>query len=173
MHYKMNNTNHKIILFIILWFVLVILLFAPPFVIDLFANADYYIPGMVLLLLPGFFILLALIEVLLSQKWVITHLGKHSGFKGAAWAFILGSFLPGPVYLSFPIAAILLKKGVSKFNVMLFISAWACFNITEEIFEINFLGWKFFLLRFIITLPMIIIISFAMEKWGDPKRFSE
>jgi len=169
MHHKMDNTNHKIALVAVLIVSLIIFFLVPEFFINLFSEADYTTPLIILVFIPGFFILLAIIEVLLSHEWAVSHLGKHSGFKGALWSFLLGSFLPGLVFLAFPLSAVLLKKGVSKFNVMLFISAWACFNITEEVFEIHFLGWKFFLLRFVITLPLLILIAFAMEKWGDPK----
>lgn len=169
MHHKIDNTNHKIALFIIVGLACAVFFVFPDFFVKTFVQADYHTPLMILLFLPGFFILLALFEVLLPQEWVVTHLGKHSGFKGGFWSFALGSLLPGPVFLAFPLAAVLLRKGVTKFNVMLFISAWACFNITEEVFEIHFLGWRFFILRLLITLPLLLLIALAMEKWGSPK----
>ena len=119
--------------------------------------------------LPGFFILMGLFEVWIPEKQVQKHLGKHSGWKGAIYSFLLGALIPGPFYLAFPMAASLLRKGVSKFNIMLFIGAWGAFKIGEEIFEMHFMGFRFFFLRIVITLPFIIIIAFIMEKMNFKK----
>ena len=68
--------------------------------------------------------------------------------------FILGSLPTGPLYIAFPIAASLIKKGASISNVIVFLSAWACLKIPQEIVEIRFLGLKFLALRWILTVVL-------------------
>jgi len=103
------------------------------------------------------------IEVLVPEKKIIEHLGKHSGLKGSFFSFFLGSLIPGPLYVAFPLASLLLKKKVSMFNVSLFIGAWSCLKIGEEIFEFQFLGLKFLLLRILTTIPFVVLISFILN----------
>ena len=164
MFHKINNKHHKIILLIILLALIAVMLVKPESIGALFIGADYSVLILVLLYLPAFFVLIGLIEVWIPEKFMVAHLGKHSGFKGAFYSFIMGSLIPGPIYLSFPIAVMLLRKKVSLFNVALFIGAWSCFKVSEEIFELQFLGLKFFILRLVITIPFVVLSAFIIDR---------
>ncbi|HDP73484.1 MAG TPA: permease [Candidatus Woesearchaeota archaeon] len=128
---------------------------------DISVPADFLL---ILVYLPGLFVLMALLKAWLPDRLIVKHLRHASGFKGSLYAFLLGSITPGPLYLSFPIAALLSKKGASSFNVALFVCAWSTLKLVEEIFELHFLGLRFMLLRLAITLPFVILTSFILGR---------
>ncbi|RMF54971.1 hypothetical protein D6745_03485 [Candidatus Woesearchaeota archaeon] len=148
---------------IIIVSILIFVIF-PDYFYKFITESDYSLALTMAYYLPGFFILMGLIEVWLPESFIIHHLGKHSGAKGSLYSFLLGAVIPGPLYIAFPIAGILLKRGISKFNAVVFLSTWACFKINDEVFELQFLGLKFFLLRILITLPIIFVMAFLISK---------
>ena len=95
---------------------------------------------------------------------MMKYMGKDAGIKGGIFAFVLGSFSAGPLYASFPVAAVFLKKGVSLTNVFLFIGAWSTTKIPMMLFEITQLGSKFALVRFGLNLIAIIVLAIIMER---------
>lgn len=133
-------------------------------------KLDFEQAFMMLLFLPGFFIITGLVEAWLPTTLIQKHLGKHSGIKGSVYSFLIGSLMIGPLYLAFPIALVLLKKGISKFNITLFIGAWAAFPVAIEIFEIQFMGLKFFILRALLSIIFVILMSFIMDKMNLSKK---
>lgn len=71
--------------------------------------------------IPPIFLLLGLMDVWVPRETMMKYMGKDAGIKGGIFAFVLGSFSAGPLYASFPVAAVFLKKGVLLTNVFLFI----------------------------------------------------
>ena len=162
--HKTKNTQHKIILLIIVVALLVSFFIKPHFYKNLIQETDYSNIIMIASYLPGFFILMGLIEIWLPKKFVVEHLGKHSGVKGSLYSFLLGSLIPGPLYIAFPFAASLLRKGVSRFNIVIFLGAWSYFKLGEEVFELQFLGLRFLILRVLITIPFIVIMAYIIDR---------
>jgi len=162
--HKTKNRHHKFLLLLIVIAIAIIAFIRPEFLKTVFFESNFSDIFMLLAYLPGFFILVGLIEVWLPESFIQKHLGKHSGLKGALYAFFIGAAIPGPFYLAFPMAAMLWKKGVSKFNLSLFVGAWSCLKFGEEIFELQFLGLRFLLLRVFLTVPFIVLMSFIMKK---------
>jgi uncharacterized membrane protein YraQ (UPF0718 family) len=169
LHEKNHYNTYLRLTLILTIFILIVIIYFPTEAGLILKTVKYDTVQTMIRFLPAFFVLFGLIEVLLPKETVINHLGKCSGLKGNITAFLLGAIIPGPIYLAFPIATMMLHKGTSTFNTTLFISAWASFNLTEEIFELQFLGWKFLLLRFIITVPILIGVSYLMERLAKPK----
>jgi len=95
---------------------------------------------------------------------VVKYLGKASGIKGVILAIILGALPTGPLYIAFPMAAALLKKGAKISNIIVFLSAWACIKIPQEMVELQFLGPQFMLLRLSLTIIFVIIMAVSIEK---------
>lgn len=114
--------------------------------------------------IPPIFLLLGLMDVWVPKETMMKYMGKDAGVKGGIFAFVLGSFSAGPLYASFPVAAVFLKKGVSLTNVFLFIGAWSTTKIPMMLFEITQLGSKFALIRFGLNLIAITILAMVMEK---------
>jgi len=117
-----------------------------------------------LMVIPPIFILLGLLDVWVERETMIRLMGEKSGIIGVALAFLLGSAAAGPLYAAFPIAGVLLKKGSKLSNVLIFIGAWSTTKIPMLLFEYSAMDWKFTLVRFIIDIPVILIIAFVIEK---------
>jgi uncharacterized membrane protein YraQ (UPF0718 family) len=115
-------------------------------------------------ILPAVMILMGLFAVFVSQEQVVRYLGHASGLKGILVAVLLGSLPTGPLYLAFPLAAALLKKGARVSNIVIFLSAWACIKIPQELVELQFLGWRFMASRLVLTIVFVILMGLSVEK---------
>ena len=123
-------------------------------------------------ILPAVMVILGLFAVFVPKEAVVKYLGKTSGIKGIILAILLGALPTGPLYIAFPMAAALLKKGAKISNIIVFLSAWACIKIPQEMMELQFLGGQFMLLRLILTIIFVIIMGISIEKiieWDDKK----
>lgn len=131
---------------------------------------DFFIEMM--LILPAVMVILGLFAVFVPKETVVKYLGKTSGIKGIILAIIIGALPTGPLYVAFPMAAVLIKKGAKISNIIVFLSAWACIKIPQEMVELQFLGPQFMLLRLILTIIFVIIMGISIEKiieWNDKK----
>ncbi len=124
-------------------------------------TAGYFIE--MVLILPPVFILIGLLEVWIPMDKVQKWSGNDSGIKGIVFSLALGTLPAGPLYVAFPLAGTLLRKGASISNVVIFLGARAALKIPMLIVEIEFLGLAFASLRFVFTLVAIILIAKLME----------
>lgn len=115
-----------------------------------------------ILVLPPIFILMGLLDVWVPRETMAKFMGSHSGLLGATIAFFLGSAAAGPLYVAFPVAAMLLKKGASLTNIFLFIGAWSTTKIPLLMFEYSAMGPAFTLTRLLVNIPVIFIIAFTL-----------
>ncbi|MBK5262778.1 MAG: hypothetical protein JJE17_09450 [Peptostreptococcaceae bacterium] len=90
-------------------------------------------------------------------------LGNGSSIKGAAISFALGTLPTGPLYVAFPMAGSLLRKGARISNMVIFLGSWAALKIPQLMVEIKFLGIVFTSLRFVLTLAALILVGMLME----------
>lgn len=116
-----------------------------------------------LLVIPPIFILLGLLDVWVPREQMMRFMGPDSGLKGGTLAFLLGSFAAGPLYGAFPVAAVLMKKGASFINILIFIGAWSTTKIPMLLFESSVLGPRFALSRLAIDIVGIILIALAIK----------
>jgi uncharacterized membrane protein YraQ (UPF0718 family) len=116
-----------------------------------------------LLVIPPIFILLGLLDVWVPRETMMKLMGPGSGIKGPLIGFLLGSAAAGPLYGSFPVAAVLMKKGASFMNILVFIGAWSTTKIPMLLFEMKALGVRFALSRLAIDIVGIVIIAFALQ----------
>ncbi|MDX9784915.1 MAG: permease [Spirochaetia bacterium] len=115
-----------------------------------------------LLVIPPIFVLLGLLDAWVPREKMIKLMGKGAGLKGTVLAFLLGSFAAGPLYGAFPVAAVLMKKGASFFNILIFIGAWSTTKVPMFLFEMSALGERFALSRLAIDIVGIALIAWAM-----------
>jgi uncharacterized membrane protein YraQ (UPF0718 family) len=125
-------------------------------------SQDYFFE--MLGILPAIFILLGLLDAWVPKKIIERLLGKDSGLSGIGVAVLAGTAAAGPLYIAFPVAASLLKKGARISNVAIFLCSWAAIKIPMLMFETKFLGFRFSMLRLILTIPSAILIGVIMEK---------
>ena len=115
-------------------------------------------------ILPAVMIIMGLFAVWISKETVVKYLGRASGIRGIILSIILGALPAGPLYVAFPLAAVLLKKGASIHNIIILLSAWACIKIPQELVELQFLGVRFMLLRLFLTILFVVIMGISIEK---------
>ncbi len=123
---------------------------------------EYFIEMMVIL--PAVMIIMGLFSVFIPNEKVVKYLGKTSGIKGMAISILIGTIPTGPLYIAFPMAATLLKKGARVSNIIVFLSAWACIKIPQELVELRFLGVEFMFLRLILTVIFVILMGVIIER---------
>ena len=116
------------------------------------------------MVLPAVMIIIGLFSVWVSNETVVKYIGKSSGAKGIFFSIVLGMLPTGPIYIAFPMAVALLKKGAKISNIIIFISAWACIKLPQELMEIQFLGIEFTLLRLALTIIFVILMGIIIEK---------
>ena len=90
--------------------------------------------------------------------------GKGSGFKGILISFLLGSAAAGPLYASFPVAALMIRKGSSLFNVLIFVGAWSTTKIPLLTFEAASMGINFMAIRLVLSIMGIFMIAAITDK---------
>lgn len=116
--------------------------------------------------IPPIFILLGVLDVWLKKETMIKYMGKGSGVVGVLLSFTAA----GPLYAAFPVAGVLLRKGTSIFNVLIFIGAWSTMKVPLLIFESTALGYSFSMLRLglnIVGIPVIAVIISVFLKEKD------
>ena len=123
--------------------------------------------------LPPIFILLGLLDVWVDRATMVKYTGRGSGFKGVLIAFLLGSAAAGPLYAAFPFASVMLKKGSSLMNVLIFIGAWSTTKIPLLAFEAASMGPTFTLIRLGLSLIGIPLIAFVTDRAIGPKQLEE
>jgi len=144
-------------------FVLIsIILPFPPGISAAKDFVDFF--GEFISFIPLMFILVGLFDVWFPKELVERYIGKDAGLKGIFLVILLAMIQAGPLYGAFPVAFLLWKKGCSGRNIFIYLGAFSSFKIPLLTFEISFLGLKFTLLRTLISLPLFILIGFAMEK---------
>ena len=115
-------------------------------------------------ILPPIMILLGLLDVWVERETMMKFMGEGSGIKGGVIAFIMGSAAAGPLYAAFPVAGVLLKKGVRLFNVFIFLGAWSTTKIPLILFEASNLGFAYMALRLGMNIVGILLIGWILEK---------
>jgi uncharacterized membrane protein YraQ (UPF0718 family) len=136
------------------------------------SMSSRYLKEMILVF-PAVLVIMGLADRWVPTSMVEKYLGHNSSFQGKFLAVFLGTLPTGPMYVAFPIAAELLRKKASLSNVIIFLGVWASLKVPQLGVEIQFLGLKFSILRFIFTLISIFIIGILMEKIINTSEFNE
>ncbi len=166
---KKKMIRDLLLLFVVLGVASVLLYFYPGKREPVMSASFDYLNEMIYIL-PAVMILMGLFAVFIPSKTVVKHLGKASGVKGFFLALLFGTLPTGPLYVAFPMASTLIKKGARISNIVVFLSAWACIKIPQEMVELQFLGPTFMLTRLSLTIIFVgvmgLLIELIMEKTG-------
>jgi len=120
-------------------------------------------------ILPAVMLLIGFFAVWVPKETVVRLMGKTSGIKGIGLSLLLGALPTGPLYVAFPLAAALLSKGARVSNMIIFLSAWACIKIPQEMVELQFLGVRFMALRLGLTIIFVTMMGVFIERLVEPK----
>ena len=153
--------------------VAVIMLLIFPDRIDAVTNTSWAYFTEMIMILPAILLIMGLFAIWVSKEIVIKYLWRTSGIKGILLSILLGALPTGPLYVAFPMARALIKKGARISNIIIFLSAWACIKIPQEMMELQFLGAKFMASRLFLTIIFVIIMGISIERiieWSDKGR---
>jgi len=169
---KLKSSLKKTIQTLIFWLIILLAFryFFPnrfPAAVSMSAR---YLKEMVLVF-PAVLVIMGLADRWVPTTMVEKYLGHNASFKGKFLAVFLGTLPTGPMYVAFPIAAELLRKNASLSNVIIFLGVWASLKVPQLGIEVQFIGLKFSMLRFVFTLISILIIGIIMEKMIDLSDF--
>ncbi|KNF07537.1 putative permease [Gottschalkia purinilytica] len=116
-------------------------------------------------LVPPIFILMGLLDVWVPKETMVKYMGKDSGIKGLLCILTLGSLAAGPLYVSFPIAHMFIKKGVKLSYIIFFIGVWANCKVPMMVYEYTSLGGTFTFLHITTSLFVYLVLSILVEKY--------
>lgn len=122
-------------------------------------------------ILPGAFVVIGLFEIWVPRERVEKHLGHQGGLWGYIWAIILAGTMAGGLLVALPVSSALYHKGARLSVVFTFLGASTVVRIPMTLFEASFLGVKFTVLRWLISIPLIIISSNFLEKYLSKRQF--
>ena len=117
---------------------------------------------MFLNLLPALLIVLILVSVflyLVPDKTIVKLLGAKSGTMGIAIAALVGAIALIPGFIAFPLAKILLVKGVSYQVVAVFITTLIMVGVLTLPIEFKYFGKKAAIMRNVLSLFGAIIVG--------------
>ena len=123
-------------------------------------------------ILPCAFVLIGLFEVWVPREKVEKHLGHEGGIRGYIWAIVLAGSMAGGLLVALPVSSVLYKKGARLGVIFTFVSASAIVRIPMTIFEASFLGIEFTVIRWVISIPLIIIFSSFLERFLLKQNYS-
>lgn len=124
-------------------------------------------------ILPAVMVLMGLFTVFVPKDMIMKYLGKTAGIKAIFFGILMGTLPTGPLYVAFPMASALLKKGAKISCIIAFLSAWACIKIPQEMVELQFLGPRFMAARLVLTIVFVIIMGIFIERiieWSEKKQ---
>jgi len=92
-------------------------------------------------------IVAGMVQVLLPQELLSKWVGAESGMRGILIGTVAGALAPGGPYVSFPVAAGLLRSGASVGTMVAFVTGWSLWAVSRLPMEVGVLGWKFTLIH--------------------------
>ena len=125
-----------------------------------------------IMLVPFIFILIGILDVWVPKEAIQKHIGEESGIKGIIYVMLLAFFQGGPLYVAFPVAHLLWKKGCSVRNVFVYIGSFSALKVPMIMFEVSFLGWKFSLARAMVSIPVFLLVAQIMASYVRRKKLT-
>lgn len=153
--------RYKLVFFVIFIYIIIFLLDKSRFEENnVFGFTDFI---KMMALLPPTFFLVNLLDVWVERETMIKLIGDNSKFKGNIIAFFIGTIGIGPLYMTFPIMKVFIRKGASVRNTFIFMESWATTKLTQIFFEINSLGFKYTMIRLFLDIISLYLISVILE----------
>ena len=159
-----NNMLRSLIFLGITIILTIILLLLFPEKQSAAAEASMELLVEMIKILPAVMLLMGFFTIWVPREMVVRYLGKASGIRGILLSILLGALPTGPLYVAFPLASGLIKKGARIGNIVIFLSAWACIKIPQEMIELQFLGFPFMAARLILTIILVIFMGLLIER---------
>ncbi|MGM0602586.1 MAG: permease [Bacillota bacterium] len=158
--------DFKKYIFTIIFFSIIILSYIFDFSAgkSIFNNFSSFFITMIKFV-PAVFILIGLFDVWVKRETIEKHLGEKSSLLAYFWSLVLAGTTVGGLYVAFPIAAALYRKGARVRIIFTYLGAAAVCRVPMTLFEASYVGLKFTAVRWITSIPLIILSSIFMEKY--------
>jgi len=104
-------------------------------------------------------ILISVVLFFLPESLIVNYLGAGSGWTGFAISAIIGSITLIPGFISYPLAATLLKQGATYAVVAVFMTTLMMVGVVTLPLEIKYFGKKAAILRNVFNFIAAIIIG--------------
>jgi len=109
------------------------------------------------------FLIVGLVNALAPQRLVQSWLGPESGLRGLALAEVVGMLLPGGPFVVFPLIATLYQAGAGLGAAVTLVTSWAMLSLLTVTFELPFMGWRFWLVRWGLGLAFPILLGALVQ----------
>jgi uncharacterized membrane protein YraQ (UPF0718 family) len=113
------------------------------------------------------FLIMGLIEVILPQGMVERWLTDAAGWRGLAVAWFAGMLTPAGPVVSMPLAAGLLRAGVSASVLVTYLTSVATLALIRVPMELGFYGWRLATLRVLASL-LLPFAAGIITRWLTP-----
>lgn len=133
------------------------------FGIDLLKSYWEYVK-FILAIMPGVFILIGLFKVWVKNETIVKHMGHESGIRGFVLAIALAFTCIGGLFAALPIAKQLYDKGSRMSVILTYLGASCVCRIPMTLWEASLLGAEFTAIRYLVSIPLIVISSILLEK---------
>lgn len=114
--------------------------------------------------MPGVFLLIGLFNVWVKRETIEKQMGEKSGARGYLWALLLSGTAIGGLFAVLPVALTLFKKGAKLSVILTYLGTSCVCRVPMTLWEISMLGYQFTLIRYIVSIPLIILSSILIEK---------
>ncbi|HFU7089517.1 TPA: permease [Bacillus cereus] len=118
-----------------------------------------------LLLLPPVLLFVGLLDQWVKKETLMKYMGEKSGMYGILFSLLLGGIAAGPLYVAFPIAALLLKKGASIRYIVFFLGVWTTAKLPILVYEFSSFGATFTLIHIGFGLVFFYIMGLIFERF--------
>lgn len=119
---------------------------------------SWQLAKMVMQIIPFALLGAALLSQLIPEHWIVSVIGKDSGFAGVLIASFVGGFVPSGPFVSFPIALSLVQMGAGPAQIVAFLTGWSVLAFYRVIvWEIPTMGAQFTLYRLGASLVLPVI----------------
>lgn len=123
-------------------------------------------------LLPCAFVLIGLFDVWVKRETVEQHFGRGSGLRGYLWSILLAGMTVGGLYIAFPVAYSLFRKGAHLPVVFAYVSLAGVCRIPMTLFEISFMGVTFTAVRLAVSIPLVIFSSWLLGRFLEGRNYA-
>ena len=113
-------------------------------------------------ILPAFLMMLILVSIVLflvPDEVILNYLGGNNKFIGVLFASFLGSITLMPGFIAFPLAGILLERGVTYMVLSAFTTTLMMVGVLSYPVEKQYFGIKVTILRNVISLFIALVVA--------------
>lgn len=104
------------------------------------------------------------LTVLVPDRFASVLFGAETGLRGHLLATLVGAFIPGGPFVSFPIVLALWNSGAGPAQMVTLISAWSVLAVNRVIvWEAPLMGWRFVTLRLVTGFWLPLASGLAAE----------